>query len=326
MNEIVQALDRLFERHRIIFWYDAKRELRAEYEAVNLPGVEKVVLGNNALGLKYRMLRQEPGQKFLLYRDGPQPDDLDNWLLDVQLAQGEFHADQTGLWLHELGLGAEFTDVVAGHADFFKSAARRQALKALLKPDDTHNQIRMKMTAVCAGAEPRLDDILENLLAELAKDRAEKIRLIERCDLTPFLWKRVEMAFGYRSPTPGIRDFAITLFKSAYAAGLGETADRANDDLAHSALTSDAVVFLKRWKDSVRYRDDFATLSAECAGILNIEQDLEERDYRQLVDLDVFEVIDRKILSGLARDVVNRTIGSDTCTRLIYQRRQTAWY
>ncbi|HID51424.1 MAG TPA: BREX-1 system phosphatase PglZ type A, partial [Anaerolineae bacterium] len=27
-----------------------------------------------------------------------------------------------------------------------------------------------------------------------------------------------------------------------------------------------------------------------------------------------------------ARDVVNRTIGSDTCTRLIYQRRQTAWY
>ena len=318
MNEITQALERLFDRHRIIFWYDAKRELRAEYEAVNLPGVEKVELRNNEFGLKYRLLRQEPEQKFLLYRDGPPPDDLDNWLLDVQLAQGEFRADQAGLWLHELGLGAEFTDVVAGHVDFFRSAPRRMALKALLKDDDTHSQIRLKMTAVCAKADPRLDDILETLLAELAEDRDEKMRLIERCDLELFLWERAERAFGYRSETPGIRDFAITLFQSVYAAGVG--------DEAGNALTNDAVVFLKRWKDSVRYQDDFATLSAECAEILAIEQDLEGRDYRQLIDLDVFELIDRKILSGLVRDVVNRTISSDTCTRLIHQRRQTAWY
>ncbi len=316
MNEIAQALERLFDRHRIIFWYDAKRELRAEYEAVNLPGVEKVELRNNEFGLKYRLLRQEPEQKFLLYRDGPPPADLDNWLLDVQLAQGEFHADQIGLWLHDLGLGVEFTDVAAGHIDFFKSAARRAALKALLQPDDTPGQIRLKMTAVCAGAEPRLDDILEHLLADLAAGRDEKERLIERCNLTTFLWRRAEMSFGYHSAMPGIRDFAITLFKSVYAAGVGETA----------VLTGDAVVFLKRWKDSVHYRDDFAALSAECAEILAIEQDLAERDYRQLIDLDLFELIDRQILSGLARDVAARTISADACARLVHQRRQTVWY
>lgn len=316
MNEITQALTRLFRDHRIVFWYDTMQELQAEYEAVDLPGVEKVVLGQNQFGLKHRMLRERPLQKFLLYHLGPPPADLDNWLLDVQLAQGEFRADQVGLWLHELGLPVEFTELVAGHADFFKNAQRRSALKALLKPDDTAVRIRLKLTAVCANAEPRLDDVLEHLMAELAQEQDEKIRLIQRCGLEPFLWQRAQLVYGYHSDTPGIRDFAITLFKSAYALGLEEPA----------SLNSDAVVFLKRWKDSVHYKEAFTILSGEYAPILQIEPDLVQRDFRQLMDLDIFELIDRKILSDLVREVTQRTISSDTCTRLIRQRRQTVWY
>jgi uncharacterized protein (TIGR02687 family) len=308
MNEITQALSRLFERHRIVFWYDAKRELKAEYDAVSLPDVEKVIIGSNQFGLKYRILRQEPKQKFLLYHYGPQPDDLDNWLLDVQLAHGEFRADQAGLWLHELGLPVEFTDIMAAHTEFFKAAPRRAALKSLLQKDDTHNQIKLKMLAVCAGTEPRLDAILEHLLAELATSKDDKIRLIQRCELEPFLWQRVEFEYGYRSETAGIRDFAITLFKDVYALSLAEQA----------SLNNNAVVFLKRWKDSVRHREFFGTLSAEYADILGIEQDLAARDYQQLID--------RKILSELAQGAANRTISSDTCTRIIHQRQQTVWF
>lgn len=316
MNEISQALTKLFDRHRIIFWYDTKQELQAEYEAINLTDVTKVTLGNNQFGLKYQMLRAQPEQKFLLYTAGPQPDHLDNWLLDVQLASGEFRADQTGLWLHELGLGVEFTEVVATHAEFFKAGQRRVALKNLLKKDDSYAQIKLKMLAVCSAAEPRLDDILEHLLAELAAEQDDKIRLIQRCDLEPFLWERAQRAYDYYSETPGIQDFAITLFKATYALGLDEPA----------SLNNDAVVFLKRWKDSVRYHKAFAALSAECALILNIQQDLEFRNYQQLIDLDIFELVDRKILSGLVRAVANRTISSADCTRLVRQRRQSVWF
>ena len=35
-NRIAQALTRLFDRHRIIFWYDAKQELRADFEGLQL--------------------------------------------------------------------------------------------------------------------------------------------------------------------------------------------------------------------------------------------------------------------------------------------------
>lgn len=317
MKEIEQTLSRLFERHRIVFWYDTKQEVEAEYEALTLPDVEKVRLGNNQFGLKYRMLREQPTQKFLLYHFGPRPDNLENWLLDVQLAHKEFRADKAGMWLHELGLPVEFMEIVVNHAGFFESDQRLAALKGVLKDNkDTANEIRLKMTAVCARAEARLDTILEQLLVELAEKRIDKMQLIQRCELEPFLWKQLAVTYGYRPDAPSLRDFAITLFKESYALSLGE----------ESSLTSDAVVFLKRWKDSVRHQDAFTTLSAEYADILNIERDLLGRDYRQLIDLDFFELIDRKVLSELAREVVNRTISSDTCTRLIHQRRQTIWY
>ena len=168
-NRIAQALTKLFDRHRIVFWYDAKQEFRHDYSALNLPGIEKITLTNNEFGVKHRTLREQTEQKFLLYREGPQPADLDNWLLDVQLAHGEFRTDQVAIWLSELELGLEFTDVVQVHAEFFQAIKRKDALKKLLKADDTAGQIRLKMLAVCTGSEPRMDAVVENLLQELAE-------------------------------------------------------------------------------------------------------------------------------------------------------------
>src|SRR5690606_22739021 len=111
-NRVTQALIKLFDRHRIVFWYDAKQELRGDFEALQLPGVERLELGNNEYGVKSRIVREQPAPKLLLYRDGPQPADLDNWLLDVQLAHGEFRTDQVAIWLSELALDLAFADIV----------------------------------------------------------------------------------------------------------------------------------------------------------------------------------------------------------------------
>jgi len=162
MNKIAQALEKRFEKHRIVFWYDAKKKLRKDYEKLEFPDIEKIELNNNEFRVKHRILREEPDKKFLLYHEGEAPSDLDNWLLDVQLASEEFRTDQSAIWLNELGLGIEFTDIVNDHAVFFNIAKRREKLKKLLSSDDTQNAVRIKMLAVCAASDPRIDDILEN--------------------------------------------------------------------------------------------------------------------------------------------------------------------
>lgn len=316
MDKIKQALTNIFKKHRIVFWYDAKKELRHEFETLELPGIEKIELKNNEFGMKHHILREKPEQNFLLYHEGPQPPDLDNWLLDVLLAHGEFRTDQAGIWLSELELGIEFVKIVQTHADFFNAAKRREKLKDLIKPDDTPGMIRLKMMAVCAGAEPRVDEILENLLAEIAEGGEDKFNLIRRCNLDTFLWDQLKRNYGYDSETAGMRDFVIELFKSCYAMGTD----------GRIRLTGDALVLLKRWKDSIRHHKAFEILSNECADFLKIEQDLQKQDYMSLVELDYFRLIDQKILSDLIQNVVEHTISAGACAVVVRQRRQSHWY
>lgn len=315
-DRIAQALTKLFERHRIVFWYDAKHELRDDFVALQLPGIDKLELVNNEYGIKYRILREQPEQKFLLYREGPQPAGPDNWLLDVQLGHCEFRTDQVAIWLSELELGLEFADVVESHVEFFKANKRKNALTLLLNPDDTFGQIRLKMLAICAGSEPRMDTVAENLLAELADGRDEKIKLIGRCGLEGFLWEQMTRCYGYQSNEPGIRDFVIELFKSCYAMGTE----------GQVQLTGDALVFLKRWKDSRKFEACFEIHSGECAGVLDIEKDLTKRDFRELIELDYFELVDKKIITDLVKAVASRTVSSGDVELWVRQRRQGHWY
>jgi uncharacterized protein (TIGR02687 family) len=318
MSNIQSALTALFAKHRIVFWYDTQGELRREFESLLLPGVETIELANNEFAVKHRILREQSTQKFLLYREGARPPDLENWLLDIQLAQGTFSADQVSLWMTDLGLRPEFWDLVQEHTEFFKAESRRDALQVRLVPDDSHNAVRTKMLAVCTNGdtEARVESILETLLAELAEGRDEKISLVQRCNLESFLWDRLEVHFGYRSQTPSIRDFVIGLFQACYAISLDE----------ETSLTQDALVFLKRWKDSIRYQKTFEALSEECADVLGIEKDLQNRDVRALIDIDFFKLIDQRILGDLVREVVQRTIPAGECANLIWRRRFTHWF
>ena len=315
-NRIAQAISKKFEKHRIVFWYDTKQELRADFEALALPNVEKIEISNNELGIKHRILRGQPESKFLLFKSGPQPDDLNNWLMDVQLAHGNFRTDQVALWLAELELGLEFVDVVQAHAEFFNAAKRIASLKSLLKKDDTQGQLRLKMLAVCANSDERLDALLEHLLLELGEGKEDKFKLINRCGLDKVLWELMRRAYGYESVTPGLRDFVVELFKSCFAMSTQGTVK----------LTNDALVFLKRWKDSRQFQSSFETLSAECAEHLGMEQELGKRDFRELIEVDYFRIIDQKIIAELVQQVFIRTVNAGEVSLWVRQRRQGHWY
>ena len=44
MNKIEEALSKLFQKHRIIFWYDENEELKQEFDELALDGVEKIIV------------------------------------------------------------------------------------------------------------------------------------------------------------------------------------------------------------------------------------------------------------------------------------------
>ena len=318
-TKITQALNNLFDKQRIVFWYDTRLEFRADFDTLELPDVEKIELANNEFSVKYRLLREQPEQKFLLYREGAEPAHLDNWLLDVQLASGNcFRTDQVALWLAELELAPDCYPLLEAHVAFFESAKRREALSKLLEPGDSQNLLQRKMLSVCAGNEPRLDVILENLLGDLATGKDVRIKLIESSGLNAYLWEQMKRAYGYSSEQPGLHDFVIELFKACFMLG--------TDPAYKARLSAEALVFLKRWKDSRSHEQSFETLSEQCAAVLQIDDKLQKLDWRSLLELDYFELIDRKILSELVRAVVARTVTAQEVEQWVRQRRQSHWF
>lgn len=319
MNDrISKGLASAFEKHRVVFWTDTARELRGTFDSLELPGIEKVVVENNEFSLKHRILRGQPEQRFLIYREGPEPADLENWLLDVRLANSAFKADQAALWLTELGLGLDMEGAVRGHEEFFRSARRVEQLKSMVRGDDRLEVIKLKMLVVCAkaGAGSGFDEIIEQLLAEHAGDVDETIRLIERVKLDELLWQLIGRDFGYHAASPNVSDFAITLFKSAHASGLGGAPE----------LSSEALVFFRRWKNNRHNSAVFEKLSAAYAKVLPVGDDLASRDFRDLMELDTFEDVDRAIIVALVRGVASKTLSHGEVSVWIRQRRQSHWF
>lgn len=315
-DRIAATLSRLFDEHRIVFWYDAAKEMRGDYDAVDLPGVVKLEINNNEFGLKYRILRQEREAKFLLYHPGPRLADADNWLLDVWFASAELKADPTAMLLADLGLDLKLDAVVRDHMEFFRAKGRIEALKKILKPTDTATQVRLRMLTVCTGAAGGLDTVIEALLADLAQGRDEALKLIDRCGLTDVLWKQVGSAYGYQAKDPGIEDFALTLFKSCYAMILNEDA----------SLNAEALVLFRRWKNDKTGATHFETLSKRFVGPLAISTDVAKRDFRDLMELDVFEEVDRHIIRQIVQGMANHTVTPNEVLRWVMDRQSSHWH
>lgn len=315
-TRIQQALAKQFEKHRIVFWYDEKRELRSDFDSVSLDTVEKLELDNNEFALKHRILREEPKKKFLIYRDGPAPAPLDNWMLDVQLAHTEFRTDQVAIWRSELELGFAFSDLIEEHLEFFSLASRREKLKELIDPSDSHTGIRLKMLAVCANSEARLDTIFESLLDEFSKDKSSRFKLIQKTNLEEFLWQLAQRTYAYHSEDPSVGDFAIELFQSCFQMNMAET----------PMMNQEALAFLKRWQDSRRHASSFETLSHQADKVLDIESRITSVDYTDLMEVDYFEIIERKIIRDLVAAIVSKTSSCGDITLRVRERRQSHWH
>lgn len=315
-QQIKQALENLFQKYRIVFWYDDTQEFSKDFEALELDNVTKLEIKNNEFYLKYQILKEQKEQKFLLYKNEARPKKyIDNWLLDVELYSGEFRADQIAIWLSDLGLGFEFGDIIKEHEPFFVPS-RVEKLKKILTKQDTPRSFRFKMMSIVCSSDDRIDAVIESLLAEDAKKEDKKYKLLTRCNLDKFLWENVERNYGYCSDKASVQDFVITLFKESYFSNFEDK----------KVLNGDALVFINRWKDSRKNQSSFEAHANSCESMLAIENDLHNRDFRELIDIDFFNVIDKKIISDLVKAVSDRKVRAGDVTLWVRARRQSHWY
>lgn len=327
MNTAVNnALTRCFAERRIVFWYDDGGKCRAEFDDVELDGVDKIVIDHNEFGIKYRILEEKPNGKFLLYSPKAQPAAAEDWLYDLYLAGTSFSTDPAAMVISEMGFpDDENMRKFLGEKTlaFFKSEQRKRDVKNLLaqlerRPVAEEVELAL-MCAVCKVREHlKIEHVLYVLLKELSENKTDRIDEFAKYELEPALWKRLCTDYGYRNATsPSIVDFANKLFHDAYYPAVRDE----RYQLSHAALS-----FFNDWKNGVRTRETFKSLSKDIADKLNVSADIATVPVENFGSLDVFREIDVQIIKHLVADAERGCIRVDDAARVIGQRKDGCYW
>ncbi len=320
MTDIASLLphvERRFGDRRIVFWHDPASQYASVIDSLSLPGVTTLRVANDEYAIKYRLLHEQPTDKFLVYRPGAVPGGVGNWLLDLELAYGVFTADRSSLVSEDLGLTAEGIDaVVAQHEKFFNAGKRVEALKVLLAPEDDAARLRAKMSAVVLGQkEHSLQEIMRTLLVEKSKGQHSKYDALVDLDLANFLWDGAGSIYGYESSSPSIEDFILWMFREALG---GFKSDRPG------GLQNIQLDFAS-FRNDRRSQAAMAILAKNAADDLGYKASIESATFRDLIGDDLFEETDRKIIADLARAVTDQAVAAREVADVVRARQSSVW-
>ncbi len=315
MTRIEASLEKLFQTHRVVFWYDEGEKLREEYEAIALDGIEKVVVEQNEFAVKHRILRGDPAGKYLLYFPHSEKPLSENWLLDLQLAHQEFHTDQEALFLQELGLDYYFKELVREHNEFFQSKERRAKLKSYLAEGDSAPELRFKMMAVVLGSEYfSLEAYIQAYAAAFISGDTRIEKELERFCLSEPFWRAVGRKFDYHAAQPGIYDFLLEAFSRNFT------------PTNQGRSVKETRILLSIWKDALSHQAAFRQLSDKIAEDLKAAALLQAEPLENILQDDLFRVVDLKIIHELAARILSREISLDNLLAVIKARGNKYWY
>ncbi|PJI93564.1 BREX-1 system phosphatase PglZ type A [Luteimicrobium subarcticum] len=301
-------------RH-VAFWHDLNGEYASNLDALaaGVGDVKVIRVDGDEYAVKHRLLTEEPDQAFIVYRTGEIPDGVGNWLLDLELAYGVFTADRAALVSQDLGVPENLMPVVAEHEKFFNSVDRSQRLKKLLDPDDDRTKLRAKMSAVLLKTgEHAMRELTRALIIENAQGSTTGFDSLVDQGLADFHWRGSAEIYGYDSSDPSIDDFVIWVFQNARE---GFVAANRNLELDFAS-----------WRNEYRSREAMATLARRVENDLQVSASYQSVDFHELLDSDTFEVIDRKIITDLARGVSEQTLSLRDVTEAERARQGTFWY
>ena len=327
--------------HRVVWWHDADAEFADELGNLGLQnchedGVYLIRLGDApTLGIKVRVLLEEPDGRFLIYQTGSQLDPAADMLLDIKKWATPFAADKSTLILRELGLVDELLlkSHISERARFFASKERTEKLARLVAPGDGAYQIDLKIMAVLArSVQPQLPMILRILLSELdPHDLAvEKETLAEfrRFDVEQSFWDLVGREFRYTDDKPSLRNLLLRLFATDFSRHLTAKPPAA---LSHLTLPNgggaNAVVFMDGWRDSSSHQKFYDALSTVIASDLQIKNQLSGYLLADLETVHSFLDVEKRLASLLVRNVLDasETVNAAQIADLARSRQNAYW-
>ena len=315
--KIQSVLSEQFNKHRFIFWYDEDGTMEELATGMEIEGVEILTLDHNAFSLKYRIQTgEQPERGFLIYSNQPEPESASNWLLDFQMEGMKFFADMASLYATECNIPLELKSrIVDEHIEFFKDEKNRTKLANIIRPRMSGAEIITTMLEVAANTTLATCDQLTYILAdEYINEKTDTLDCLEKYNLLSTYWEMVEQTFGYDKERK-VKDLVIVLFKDELASIID-----------NGALTNEAHIFMRDWRDSRRYGAMYKQWAEMLEVELGVMQQIQGEPIERLVRVETFPCVDKVIAKYLHKEVKNETITTEKVESIVDDRRNKIFF
>lgn len=309
-----------FAEQRIVVWHDPDGSYAADLDSHVPDDVTVLSVTGDEFAIKHRVLRADTTSQFLIYRPGPAAEGTDNWLLDLELAQGPvFTADRDALLRAGLGLNQPGADaLIANHPEFFSETKLVEELKKLLLPSDDLVTVQAKMSAVAIGQnEYSFSDITRTLLIQHAQSKSSGWDALTKFKLADFHWSGAERIYGYQSEVPTVAGFVLWIFQQA----------QKGFEVASSTGARNLAIDFRSFRDSKRSAPAVKTLARKAEDDLEYEGKVAGLPWGIIKDADVFEAAEREVIRRLVDGIVNQTMSQrDILETIGIRRHDSFWF
>ncbi len=322
-EKINESLKAHFTAHRLVFWYDPEGSERELFDDFAEPEIKKIELANDELAVKYRVTRQEPESKFLIYSPTARPPAEDNWLLDLELANFVFSTDKAAMIVHQLGVSPSLQKAIGARLNFFRNQVERvEPLADLASPEWTESDLLYAMLSLACARNKKerekvlsLDTILISLTVD--EDREERWRRIVDWKLDKIFFERVEQEYRISLDSPEPAGILLRLFTGAFAFQAGED---------HTVSARRAFLFIDAWREQKSETERYESTARYMERITNAKSRCADLPDDVLVKIDIYPCVDMEILARLSTIV--STVDGDSAAAAAFakKRRGTYWY
>lgn len=285
---------------KLVFWYDEKREFVDDIESLLLDNVKKHYLTEaNSFKTKVLLEREDKESNYLIYAPFPKPNSRENHLADTIKYSKNFSADRSSLIALDLGINEKGKRVIEKHISFFRAKDRTRRFYGLEGINSDENTIEIALLSAAVKSKIiNFEEVLRIVLTTGDLKNSIHLDEFEKYDLEKVFWKHISHTFSFVDEDPNLEKLLIALF-------LTYTKSNMKEDLPSSmnkyllSKSGTVMAFMDQIMNNILYRDEFDILSDKIFGIINGEKIFESYSTSDIINLDIFKFIDKKIIEWI---------------------------
>lgn len=296
---------------KLVFWYDDKKEFIDDIESLHLDNVKKYYLTEtNSFKTKVLLEREDKENNYLIYAPFPKPNSRENHLADTIKYSKEFFADRASLIALDLGIGEKEKGVLEKHISFFRAKDRTKRFYDLEIDRYDKNTIEIAFLSVLVKSKVvNFEEVLRIVLTTGDLKKNEHLDEFKKYELDGVFWKHISHTFSFVDEEPNLEKLLISLFLTYSEREIkGDLLSSMNKYLLPKSGT--VMAFMDQIMNNILYRDEFDILSDKVFININGEKLFENYSVGDIVDLDIFKFIDKKIIQWIVDRLLDENLNA----------------